>query len=127
MLLNKRVVGLFALVALVILAGCATTVPPEKLGLIQPGHKWTIAKIDGEKFSSPVGTPRDVLPGKHTVVQSACPTPNSCNYLVMTFEVKAGLAYNLDNMMVFDRFTNRQLGSLYRTGGSDYIYKAMGQ
>ena len=130
MQLSKRIVGLFALVALVVLAGCATGIPPDKLreyGLIQPGHKWSISKIDGEKFPAQVGTPRNVLPGKHTVVESACPTPNSCNYVVMTFEVRAGLTYDLDNMRVSDRFTNNPVGSLYRTSGSDYVFRAIGQ
>lgn len=124
---GKRTIGVLIIAAMTILAGCAASIPPEKqgeYGLLQPKNKWMISRIDGEKFYSLAGTPQNVLPGRHTIVQSVCPNTNNCVDFVMRFEIKAGLKYDLGDSRVYDRFTNKQLGTLWNTSGDDYIYKA---
>lgn len=116
--MNKKVFVALALLSL-FLSGCATnSIPKEKQKdyayLDVDAHFGSeklsyIVKVDQEYYSrNPLGTSRDVLPGRHAVKVDVClsnkanalaPICNANNYV---FDAKAGLAYKFDNVYAID-------------------------
>lgn len=121
----------------VVLSGCAaSSIPPDKqkdYALLVPaeqeGHP-DIIQVDQAIFHrSLLGSPRDVLPGAHTVTMETC-FDNKANLLApncairkFDLDTKPGLAYVFRNgytIDVYDRFdTKKKIDTLNRSSKTD--------
>ena len=126
----------------IFLYGCATSsIPPEKqkdYAFLDVDAHFGAAKlmyivmVDQQTYMrSPMGTSRDVFPGRHTVKVDTCvenkanvlaPTCKSNNYIL---DAKAGLAYKFNSVYsveVYDRFNlDKLLYNLTPTENSLFV------
>ncbi len=133
--MNKKVFVALAFL-LLCLSGCASSsIPKEKqkdYAFLDVGANFDlvarlayIVMVDQQTYSrSPLGTSRDVLPGRHDVKVDAC-DGNAADLLAQmcyaynyVFDAKAGFAYKFNNSYsidVYDRFDlNKPLDKLIR-------------